>query len=131
MSDLQKLLERVKAAKGPDRELDLAIAQSLVPHVLVMRQRADDSGADPYTYWEYTGSIDAAFALVERQKPDWRWYLADSDGQSDGRPVASVYHPDSIYLTGSIPRSVGATPALALLTALLSALLSQQPEPHD
>src|SRR5690554_4343906 len=64
-----ELLDKVKAATGPDRELDLDLAKALVPDVLVMRQRDDNTGADPYTYWEYTASVDAALALVERVLP--------------------------------------------------------------
>lgn len=59
MSDLAELLVRVKAATGPDREIDRAIERL-------------EHGPDviPFTP-AYTASIDAALALVERVLPGW------------------------------------------------------------
>lgn len=114
---LRELRERVHAAKGPDRELDVLIAQELVPDVLVLRQRKDDSGADPYTYWKYTGSIDAAVALVERLLPGWCWDVSSS-GQAW---VMGVDSPMRDHFIGGSPDK----PPLALLDALLSTLLAQ------
>jgi hypothetical protein len=71
VSALAELIARVEGLKGPDRDVDLAIASAIVPDVIVMRQRDDDTGADPYTYWCYTASIDAVVALIERELPGW------------------------------------------------------------
>jgi hypothetical protein len=62
MSDLSDLIARVKAASGGDREIDLDIARMM--GVTVMRQRDDDTGADEYTHWHYTSSIDDALTLL-------------------------------------------------------------------
>lgn len=60
--EIEALLERVKAATGPDRELDEAI-----------RFYFDPVGSVYYSESSaYTASIDAALALVERMLPG-RW----------------------------------------------------------
>lgn len=109
------LIERLEKAAGPDRELDLAIAQALVPDVIVMRQREDDSGADPYTHWRYTESIDAAVALVERCLPNAE-VIAISRTASGGWGAGINGHVKTGAING----------ASALLIALLRAL-EQEP----
>jgi hypothetical protein len=61
-AQIAELLDRLEKATGPDRSIDLDIAR--LRGVTVMRQRDDDSGADEYTHWRYTESIDAALTLV-------------------------------------------------------------------
>lgn len=121
MTDLSSLIERVKSATGADRELDLAIATALVPDVIVLRQRDDDSGSDPYTYWEYTASLDATIALAEEVLPGWVWGVTSYTGRrSDGMMWRR---------SGDDPRGFdfkvrveATTPSLALLLAILTAL---------
>lgn len=65
---LSALLARVEAATGPDREIDLSLAALAYPKT-------------PRSYWadhtghgaqeEYTASVDAALALIERVLPGW------------------------------------------------------------
>jgi hypothetical protein len=124
MTDLAKLIERVEAATGQDRGLDLDLATALVPDVLVMRQRDDDRGADPYTYWCYTEKIDDALALVERKLPGAWWVIAK------GRMQASEPLFGCELLFGAdqqLGLADGPTPALAILLALLRALSARSP----
>ena len=134
---LADLLAKVQAATKADRALDLTLATALVPDVIVLRQRDDDSGADPYTHWEYTGSIDDALALVQRMLPGWSLQLHHHPSAA----YATLYRLGDIteYPTGQIIRSV-ASPyfegirieddcaALAIIEATLRAL-SQEPSP--
>jgi len=70
---LRALLARVEAANGSDRELDLAIAGALVPDVICLRYNEVKDKNEAFTHWEYTASIDAAVALIERVLPGWWW----------------------------------------------------------
>jgi hypothetical protein len=112
-SDLAKLLEWVKANDGPNRTLDLAIAQALGQPWACM----DNPPAEPGGEWwpsrirceRYTASLDAALALVERVLPGRsRFVLA--------RATTDVWRDTAPAL---VPRL-----ALAVLTALLSELTS-------
>lgn len=103
MTDEPTLLSRVLAATGPDPALDGAI-DGLVGH---------EGEAWPP---RYTASLDAAVALLERVRPDWHvsvqgvnatWF-AEINSTRDG-PL-------------EVARANGATPALALLAALLRSL---------
>jgi hypothetical protein len=89
--DLSRLRDRVRAATGPDRELDAEITVALTPTVrtdddlIYLRAVRRDEGEAPGTYWLHqrsgislrsadrlTASIDAALALVERVLPGAR-----------------------------------------------------------
>ena len=83
MSGLVGLLERVMAAMGPDRELDADIARvggyGRVAQEWV-RDRPEwfaweaDSRSGPWIVLpDYTASVDASLALVERVLPGWGW----------------------------------------------------------
>lgn len=121
---LASLIAEVEKLTAPSREVDLAIARAVAPNVIVMRQRDDDSGADPYTYWCYTASIDAVVALIERELPahenadhkksEIRLQAGDFGAQASvDRDTFSGEHRSS---------GIGATPAIALLAAALRAL---------
>lgn len=137
---MKDLIERLEKATGPDRELDAAIyvvtglrpkdLQRLGYEVELWAERGNvfwrggtvtqgPAFKSGETFPAYTASLDSALTLV----PDFinrRWYAADSDSESDGKPVASVFHPADV-MSGRIPRSVGATPAIALCIAALKA----------
>lgn len=120
---IAELAERVKKAEGPDRELDLALAQALVPDVVVLRRNDDDTANEPHTYWEYTGSVDAALGLVERVLPDWR---PSTQRSRSGFHDCYLHFDDE---TGWLRQSHGQAPTLplAIIAALLSALTESKP----
>lgn len=112
MSDVSELLERVKAAKRPSYDLDLAIEQAVgpFPDRLV--------GA-------YSQSVDEALALVARVLPGWR---LDSlqDMRDEPYTVCGLRNDAAGHM---IPRAWGngATRPLAILAALLTALKGHSP----
>lgn len=107
------LVERIEAATGPDRELDIAIAR------LVFNVAAD---MRPLRDWvkAFTESIDAAITLVpegmsfDLSGPTRR----DVYGDDAGKFVASC---GSVPRDGFIVLKMAATPALALCAAALRA----------
>lgn len=134
---LASLLARVEAATGPDRETDAAIWLHFTPgatrwstrvrHAKTGHEWDVDETRDATGYLvtvpDYTASLDAALALVERTLPSWMVSLLLS--REHGRHFASVrngsiINPDKIEGTGE-----ATTPALALLAALLKALQAQ------
>lgn len=122
---LQGLLDRVRAANGPDREIDWRIAEML-------------SIPEPWrgsTIWPpfmanskfdkaipaYTASLDVITALIERELPDWHIAMG-TVGEQD-MPWACLIEPEDPCrdFSASAP-----TITLALVEALLSAKLSQE-----
>lgn len=135
MSDLTALLERVRAATGSDRRLDIDIGR-LDTSGLHRNYRKDlptDKILDALIYSEecdppiivcpkYTASIDAALALVERVLPDREWVVRCDAEQgafanlTQGKPYTHEWVSDRAY---------AATAPLAILAALLTALIAQ------
>ena len=130
-ADIASLLERVTAARGPDRVLDLDLARALVPDVVVLRRNDDDTANEPHTYWEYTASIDAALALVERMLPGWKWGVASvavktGEKSPEGYPRYGTgfrAHVTQVSALRPMPSvAEGPTAPLAILVALLRSL---------
>lgn len=149
---LERLLERVEEANGPDRELDARIAVAFGDiemrtgkhgiaffHAPVQPgdwaflsgcTRGEDEafvslGSCSSTE-EYTASVDAALALVERELPGWVWTLCAfrHDTEKPWADVASKrFVNDEEGSDHEYADSSGATPPLAILAALLSAKL--------
>lgn len=139
---LQELLARVEKAERPDRELDTEIFWRLVNNqyanegdygwrkwrdakeaAKTARPGEFDDWADHNEYACYTASIDAAVALVERMLPGWMGEVCfGKSGDQDGRFGATLehYHMPPYGVLGD-----GATPALALIAALLKALIAK------
>ncbi len=145
MGELEGLLDRVRAAMGPNRELDHEIALTLRSpgfRSQTYPEWAHRSGLSPSVMWSclqydaggnpekvsaYTSSIDAAVALVERCFPGWKWgvhphaqaglYRAHVTKSSPFRPMPNI--------------GDAGTPPLAIVAALLSALIAQQPAQPD
>lgn len=135
MADLPTLLERVKGAEGPDRELDADIEVALrggeivqlqnrftgEPLIGIRRPSTNHYGGfvnDPCP--PLTCSIDAALSLVEAKVPGWSWRI----GNTLSRPN-DVMHGGAFCLLGTSSRDVeAATAPLAILAALLTALIS-------
>ena len=144
MGTIEELLERVKAATGPDRRLDIAI------HVLVTNEGrlGDYASVDEYTNsaiqlgWNtprVTASIDAAIELTERVLSGWRWgvsFHSIKDGvYADGPFAGKLKHADGFraHVTERsalrpMPSVADArTAPLAILAATLSALAQVKP----
>lgn len=100
------LIERVRNATGPDREIDWDVDEALTGEV------PDFHGCP-----RYTASIDAALALVERVLPGWQ--IAMGTCGEDDIPWACLTEPDDDCR--DFPASAPTIP-LALIAALLSAL---------
>jgi hypothetical protein len=138
VSGLGELLERVRSAKGPDRKVDALI------EVEVRRQEAYRVGLNDQqrAYWTATvdglvydsatrydaprlsASIDAALALVERVLPGWRY---DIHSPRFGRQFEGVLM-DGDHASRRIDVATATTAPLAILAALLSALIAQEPK---
>lgn len=130
MADLAELLEWVKANDGPNRTLDLAIAQALGQPWSCKDNPPSEPGGE---WWpsqircdRFTASLDAALALVERVLPetvpapreDMPLWLPKIGRWFNGQWEATLYRStDGFKAEASAP-----TRALALLAALLSAL---------
>jgi len=69
----------------------------------------------------YTASLDAALALVERLLPGWLPYV---EKLRDDRWFAGIRVDETAYVGSR--SAFAATPALALLSALLSALTAKE-----
>lgn len=137
-----ELVEKIERASGPDREMDAEIAVALAvgargllhddhEYLSLPDRRDPGPGVTAGHYWFhcrsgmslrsadfYTGSLDAAMTLLpDHEGVGWRI----TDGA--GGPTAEVWCFD--YDTGKELYSVGAnptaTPALALLAAILKA----------
>jgi hypothetical protein len=128
MGDLTELLERVKAATVPDQEMDADLWLAVVPDA--MRRNVMAAWPDEQPIWEYsdpdrnligrhlvprlTASIDAALALLERMLPGHDWML------DKGSEISCAIWRTRDLL--AVANSIAATPPLAILAALLSAL---------
>lgn len=132
---IAELIEKLEVATKPSRELDalvecelrrlqayeVGLSDSLRAHWRLIGARGEVIDGQELTRYhvpEYSSLVDAALTLIPRGH---RWYVADGDYSSSDRPVASVYQTDQLLQSGSLPRSVGATPAIALCIAALKA----------
>jgi hypothetical protein len=107
---LRSLLERVRAAKGPNVQLDNDICSALQDPAFVLH------------------SIDAAVALVGRVLPGSDIGL-DIEALSSGHAVAKIWTRDfgdeSLHEFGWSGDKLMPSAPLAILAALLSALIAQ------
>lgn len=128
---LNALLERIEKAEGPDRELDGELCRILLGWTY------EKMKGDRVPYWRtprnaglyymresgplpLTSSLDAALTLVERELPGWNPIIGrhrDAGDRGD-RWRGTLIPPDARLGTFAL---WGATPALALLAALLRA----------
>lgn len=130
VKDLISLLDRVRAAEKSDREIDAAIFEAIDPNFPtgalrmwgLVGQAAFATGA--YTSVKastYTSSIDAAVALAERVLPGELWKVSSNFDE-----VADEAEPAYWARMRSPRLHFAATPALALLAAVLSALIAKE-----
>ena len=132
------ILERLRAATGPDRELDALIWLETTDGA-TRRESTVTSSTNlwsPYTIDEtrdatgrlitvpsYTASIDAALALVERMLPGCG-VVIHANNDSYMKDSAILHVPS--YSSPPKCDGHGATPALAILTALFAALEAKE-----
>lgn len=132
MTGIDELIERCKAATGPDRHLDALI------EVEARRHEAYRVGLDDNTraYWRatidgnvydtgtsymsphYTASVDATLALVERCLPGW-WLHGLGKSPLHGLWWCTLYSLDA---QKAVEVEEADTAPLAILSSLLKAL---------
>lgn len=138
---LSEFIARLEKAEGPDRELDAELAR-------FEGWTFEKMKGDAHPYWRkpdttayymrerngppaYTVSLDASLALVERVMPGWSWSVDTMSQPPDDwskvkrLPRAQLAEPVMTKFGKGIGRRAdvqAATPALALLLALLTAL---------
>lgn len=115
MTDLSDLIERVRKAEGPDRELDRAIGSLAGASETTFPQYEPD-GVMP----RYTGSIDAITALIAAKLPGWLVTMEFGEG----KPCAMMLRPGFEDGRHVIIESAATLP-LALCLALLVALTQE------
>jgi hypothetical protein len=137
MTDISELIERVKAATGPDRELDALLYAIVADHRTVRenmhpefgRQLLARNNRPPHDeYWldhpatvfpAYTASIDAALALAERVLPGCVWTI-----EADACWLRVLTEDDVAEFQGNKAGMGGKWTPLAIVLALLTALQS-------
>jgi len=142
VSNLQALLERVEKAEGPDRVLDAAIWSAVTGHethypnpymreaegLHAYTERRGDDLSRWYPVPGLTASIDAAVGLVERMLPGC-WVDLCGPRKYLHIPTPSPNHWRGMVNAWNAQGDVvgwGATPALALIAALLRAMIAKE-----
>lgn len=106
------LLSRLEGLTAPNREVDLEVHMSLAPDLYPEGSWSwDDKNLPPHL----TASLDATVALCERVLPGYDWTV----DKSGGRGFAGV---------GQSFNEEAATPAIALIIAILTALEARDGE---
>ena len=133
MSDLAELLERVKAATGPDRELDAALLCATSPSYHLSKNslggtvicrdgfRWNIEDIAPYLIT----SIDAALALADRVLPGW-WLHGLGKSPLHGLWWCTLY---SLNAKEAAEVEDADTAPLAIIAATIYALIAQEPQP--
>lgn len=138
MADRAQLLalqEMLRVVKGPDRELDAQLARAFdLPaceppdcHPALFEQiinRVAATGVRDPDVRDYTASIDAALALVERMLPEWEWHLTPGYA-AVVNPVNRARSDEPWNEDHEVHEGRAPTVPLAILSALIAALLSQ------
>lgn len=117
------LEERIEAAEGPSRDLDVEIAKAVgAKHGAI--ESVDLEARSVYYIDEcalsYTASIDAAMTLVPE---GWEWCMFSRNNDEEGsKPSAELAPTTEVWKNGkSAQIAFAATPALALCAAALRA----------
>jgi hypothetical protein len=125
MSELSSLIERIEAATGGDRELDVAVIMALYPEAGPYSPHCQ--GDEPI-FWNapyykqecphLTASLDDALTLLPE---GYDWIIGNVNGMYGGTPYACA---------GSTEQHFAATPVLALLSAILKARQASNGDRH-
>lgn len=164
MGSYAELLARVKALTGPDREVDAELYNMLVCEAGRIAFKVQDWSSEPgsrlpryHDGWlaghsttdkyadgleRYTGSIDAAIALVERVLPGWAWKFGTCCVSDDAWLTPDFNSPihgerlqaefpnlvaGSLWDRGvDIDRRPAGNVPLAIITALLTAIEAKE-----
>lgn len=153
--ELRALRDRVLAATGTDRELDVDVCLALGIDPTHGGEASGFIGVDTvyrftsgmplseaaakYPDWkthaaisyrvpEITGSLDAAVALCERVLPGWPWSAYGGGGADPDKPSVNVWPREQPFPAALDVSEEAATLALAFLAATLSALIAQEPD---
>lgn len=133
------VLARLQSAESGDRGLDILIGEyldwktddgdlnvrrSLAIYGLeqfIVRVSAYNNG------WRtalpnWTTSLDAALALAERMHPGWAWELTIEPSSATAQGASEMWLEGQVALDIGGVHQTAATPALALCTAVLSAM---------
>lgn len=132
------LLERLKAAKGGDREIDGEIGSDLEGYPTRYQRRGHD-GEVYYDWPPITSSIDAALALVEARLPGWKIsvFINHLTGHKKGEGARAELHSPKLgrktpegfrWPKVSAVCYYAPTAPVAILIALLEALTALNPE---
>lgn len=126
MSVLDKLLKRIQAATGPDREIDLLIG-GLWPKPRPFSMSVDQQRGRLPPVLAFTASLDAGLGLVEKVLPGWSWNIGrfPSVRAQLAEPIETEYGP----AIGQRANESAATPPLAILAALIRALIAVEQQP--
>lgn len=115
MDDRAELIERLEK-DGASYALDIAIAQTLVPEIVVMRRNNDDTANVPHTYRSFTANVNDALWLANTLRPGWACGF-------DAGPKTNIAfvdpHDYADRISGARYTAEASTPAIALLIALL------------
>ena len=120
---MHDLIAKLEALDGPSREVDGEVWCAVNGYPFVMWDGAGVvyRGKDGIGHYaennvpKWTASLDAALALVKRVLPGWGFYLrSDKEGHGCG-----LVYPDAFRVTPC--HCMGATPAIAMLLAMLKA----------
>ena len=154
MSDVKALIERVEAASGPDRDLDIAIERALLPDSKFIGlcdadpEKYEITYGEGEHYWSVsinaggfsanwplpkrTASLDASIALVERVTPDW-WIEGLGEKRTPIKLVHDVHEPTGKWFArlqhwegGRLKEAEATTLPLAVLLALLRAIANTE-----
>ena len=139
MSDLTALLERVRAATGPDRELDGAVMDAVDPLPNPAQTRWECISGQEFhlTVPPLSASVDAALALVERMLPGAyinvgpMFYIDGEIVKQRAiiiRPLWTKWTPLDDWFDNHEGDQCATAP-LAILAALLSALIDKANSP--
>lgn len=121
------LITRLSKLDAPDREVDAEIAMKLLGYTRINRMKRWPDTPPIWDYFKgepfnsdgvlirpYTASVDAAIALAKRVFGKVGYSVAETEDDEEA-PFAFIHINGEAYL------GEGATPAIALLIALLRA----------
>ena len=113
LTALKALQQRVREAKGPNSELDVAIEEALRPNDI------------PFAP-EYTSSLDACLSLMREVLPGWQIEQISWESEPTGLCVASIgnFGEGEGYLCGCTETPT--TPPLAVIDAILAAKIAEE-----